>query len=154
MAVTRPYSSYQTTINTNQATYDGMTWADKTGLSGDASSTYRTSPTIDTGANFEINHHYVTVTWTGAGTVDIVLVHHISDDVDTAMADSKRISSIASVATGVQSALIAINRKTGAETRNRYGWLLVKETGTVTVTAIAHVYWSRENTIYNHEYTP
>lgn len=104
----------------------------------------RVSPVIDAPVGYELNHHRVTVNFTGTGSVALSLAHSRSGSLAKAIDKS-----------GEHSPFRAL--KSGRETRisspypsERFAWLILQTSGQVEVTEVRHSCWRGRGTLYGH----
>lgn len=103
---------------------------------------YRVSPVINFGRGRELNHHRVTVDYTGRGSVQVYLASHTGGQLASVLKGTPVFRTLSS---GVES------RFTSSLSAAGYAWVLVRTTGQVTVTGIKHVCWRGTGTLQGHE---
>ncbi|MFW6154319.1 MAG: prolyl oligopeptidase family serine peptidase [Planctomycetota bacterium] len=109
----------------------------------------RLSPMI-TADGDELNHHRVTVAWTGDGAVWVSVAHSRNEQWDRAI-DKKHLHSRWRKATrGEAVKVVSPNRG------ERFAWILLRTEGDVTIERVTHTCYRGEGTLYGHrpmEYT-
>jgi len=103
----------------------------------------RLSPMI-TAAGDELNHHRVTVTYTGSGTVKLSIAHLADEQWGKAIAKPAFHSRFQKVTSGKE---IRVNSKYKGE---RFAWLILHVEGDATVTSIRHTCYRGKRTLYGH----
>ncbi len=104
---------------------------------------YRHSPALKAEEGFELNHHRVTVRFTGGGTVEVTLVHSAKDDVRSAGRVRSRRRPARRVRSGEEVLFTSPYRG------ERFGWVLL-EAGSARIVEVRHVCWRGQGTLYGH----
>lgn len=104
----------------------------------------RISPVITYGVQWEMNHHYVQVDYTGTGQVRVALVHSSSNRLDIALKRKFFRSRFMAARSGKEVRIVSRYRQ------DRYAWLLIETKGTVRITRIRHRCWRGKGTAYGH----
>ena len=104
----------------------------------------RVSPALTVPVGEELNHHRLTVEFTGTGSVELGLVHSAGSNLDYALAKRYLRSRFRPVSSG-QEVIISSGRRC-----ERTAWLLLRSKGDVRITAVRHRCWRGKGTIYGH----
>ena len=103
---------------------------------------YRAGGVINFGRGQELNHHRVTVSYTGSGKVQV----YVASSTGAALAAAiKKAPSFRTVANGAEALFVSSSSGVG------YAWILMRTTGQVNVTGVRHVCWRGRGTLYGHE---
>ena len=103
----------------------------------------KVSPAINFGKGVELNHHYVTVVYSG-GSVELSLAHSNADKLDKALEKRHLHSRILPVKSGAETKFSSPYRGEG------YAWLIVRATGGAKITSVTHTCWRGKGTLYGH----
>ena len=103
----------------------------------------RVSPTINFGKGVELNHHRITVTYSG-GSVELSLGHSTSSKLAYAIKTDYRHSALRPVKSGVEKRILSSLK--GED----YAWLIVKTGGGARITGITHICWRGKGALYGH----
>ena len=103
----------------------------------------RVSPLINFGKGVELNHHRVTVTYSG-GSVELSLAHSRSSKLNTAIEKKHRHSTLRAVKSGVVTRIVASDKGENS------AWLIVRAVGGARITGITHTCWRGKGTLYGH----
>ena len=101
------------------------------------------SPTINFGKGVELNHHRVTVTYSG-GSVEMSLAHSTSSKLADAIEKKYLHSTLRGVKSGVATTIVSSYKGEG------YAWVIVKAAGAARITGITHTCWRGKGTLYGH----
>jgi len=97
---------------------------------------------FDAGAGNELMHHHVTVDWEGDGDVDVHIVHYDSDDYPTA-------KMVRHTTYKAQAHKVEVTHSSNRRSY-RYAWVVVRETGVTTISAVTNRYWVGIDTEFGH----
>ena len=103
----------------------------------------RVSPTISFGKGVELNHHRVTVTYSG-GSVELSLAHSRLSKLENAIGKRHLHSSLRPVKSGVVKKIVSSSRGEGS------AWVIVRATDAARITGITHTCWRGKGTLYGH----
>ena len=103
----------------------------------------RVSPMINFGKGVELNHHRVTVTYSG-GSVELSLAHSTSSKLADAIEKRHLHTTLRSVKSGVAT------RITSSHKGESCAWLIVRASGAAGITGITHTCWRGKGTLYGH----
>ena len=104
----------------------------------------RVSPGIKSPAGFEMNHHRVTVDFSGGGSVEISVAHSVRDNMNEAINEQRLHSRFRPVRSGEEI------RVTSRRRSERFAWVAVHTVGKVTIGRIRHVCRRGRGTIEGH----
>jgi len=102
------------------------------------------SPVLKVGREHELNHHRVTVTFTGTGSVEMSLGHYGGDKLDDVITKENLRSKFETLKSG-QEIPISSSYK-----QERCAWLFLRIAGQVKITDVRHTFWRGQDTIYGH----
>ncbi len=101
------------------------------------------SPMINFGKGVELNHHRVTVTYSG-GSVELSLAHSSSRKLETAIAKRHLHSRLRPVKSGVETKIASSYKG------EWYAWVIVRAVGGARITGADHTCWRGKGTLYGH----
>ena len=104
----------------------------------------RVSPPLKVPADYEINHHRVTVRFAGPGKVSLSLAHHAGDKLEAALAARHLHSRFETVTSGQEISIVSPYKG------QRYAWVVVHTTGQVRIASIRHTCTLARGTLYGH----
>jgi parallel beta-helix repeat protein len=95
-------------------------------------------------STYEINHHEITVNYTGTGTCKISLGHSSSNNVDNVAATYYLTSPFTQVSSGQMHSVVSPYKN------EHYSWLFIYIQGDVNIQSVDYEYWMGEGTLYGH----
>jgi len=101
------------------------------------------SPTINFGKGVELNHHRVTVTYTGS-SVELGLAHSTSSKLTDAIEKRHLHTTLRPVKSGTEKKIVSSNRG------ESYAWLIVRTADTARIKTVTHTCWRGRGTLYGH----
>jgi hypothetical protein len=146
MAITRPYTEIA------ERTY---TIADPSGSWGtgwQTSGSYHIAPVIDAGDGNEVNWHRFTATWTGGGTVQVLVARSAYPSPSDADKVGTLAVNVGSVTSGQE--YVQPCGPTSAAMEMRYAWPIFVTSGTVTGLSVSWTCAKFTSTIQGHEVGP
>jgi poly(3-hydroxybutyrate) depolymerase len=93
---------------------------------------------------YEVNHHRLTVHYTGSGSVQVSLAHSSREDLNEAITKAHLHSRLRKVASGK-----AVTVPSGFR-GERCAWLIVRTEGEVRVQGVDYSFWRGRDTLYGH----
>jgi len=104
----------------------------------------RVSPALSAASGYELNHHRVTVVYTGRGSVRVSLLHAKSADIQAAL--NNKHNQIGPRAIGNRKESSFFTTAPG----ERFAWVAIQTTGDAKLVAVRHICWRGRGTIYGH----
>ncbi len=101
------------------------------------------SPPINFGKDVELNHHRITVTYSG-GSVDLSLAHSASSKLDDALKKRHLHSSLRPVKNRTETKIISSSRG------EKFAWVVLRASGGARITRVSHTCWRGAGTLYGH----
>ena len=135
----KPFNT-PTTIYTNFSN-----WTNYSGLFESKQNQFFMSPIIDAGSNNEMQHHWITVNYSGTGKVKVSIGHYSGTGLTPMMNLSYQHTTLTTITSGVELYTKSQYRK------ERYAWVILNITGNVTLNSITHTRSLGINTAYGHE---
>jgi len=105
---------------------------------------FRASACMEQPRGYEVNHHRLTVRYSGSGSVELSVAHSTTNDLKEALTKAALHSRPAKRASG---ATLTVR---SSLPRERCAWLLIRTEGPVTVESIDYVFWRGRQTVYGH----
>ena len=102
------------------------------------------SPLLQVGPGEELNHHRVTVTFSGSGSVRASIAHSTSSDLNKTLANTSAYRPLRKTSSGAE--LLITTPYKG----ERYAWLLLQADGDVRISHVRHTCWRGKDTLYGH----
>jgi len=106
--------------------------------------TCRVSPALSAGPRDELGHHRLVVTYTGDGTVEASIAHGPKDALASVLGNRSLCRPPRKVASGRE--LTVASRYKG----ERFGWVVLRTVGDVTISRVRHTAWRGKGTLYGH----
>ena len=103
----------------------------------------RVSPMINFGKGVELNHHRVTVAYSG-GSVELSLAHSASNKLADAIEKKHLHSKLRPVKSGVETTIVSSSRGEG------FAWLSVRAVDGAKITGLTHTCWRGKGALYGH----
>ena len=104
--------------------------------------TCRVSPPLEYRPGCEVNHHRVTVTFTGSGTVELSVAHYSKNDLQEALTNRALHSRFVQMQSDAQR--LVSSRYRG----ERFVWLILNTSADVTISKIQHTCWRGTGTLF------
>ena len=104
----------------------------------------RVSPTVAMPSGYEVNHHRVTVSFDGAGKVELSVAHHTKDRLDEAIESKSLHTPFQSLKSGQE---VVVSSSYKAECCS---WLMVRTAGDVKITGVRDSFWRGKGTVFGH----
>jgi len=136
----RPGAEFRGDVTMNFSATSFLSWPQ--GMIGDKYC--RLSPTIKSPPGYEMNHHRVTINFTGVGSVQLSVLHSTKNDLNEAANKEYLHSRFRPVESGREITVAS------GERAERFAWLAVQTIDQVKVDGIRHVSWKGKNTLYGH----
>ncbi|MBT3198985.1 MAG: hypothetical protein HN350_03625 [Phycisphaerales bacterium] len=101
------------------------------------------SPMINFGKGVELNHHRITVTYSG-GSVDLSLAHSAAGKLAQAIEKPHLHSKLRAVKSGVEQEIVSPYRG------EKYAWIILRASDRAKITSVVHTCWKGKGTLYGH----
>jgi poly(3-hydroxybutyrate) depolymerase len=103
----------------------------------------RVSPMINFGKGIELNHHRITVTYSG-GSVELSLGHSSSNKLATVIEKKYLHRKLLPVKSGIETKIVSPYKG------EKFAWVIVRPIGGAKITGITHTCWKGKDTLYGH----
>ena len=104
----------------------------------------RVSPVTDFGRGSEVNHHRVAVVYSGAGPVELSLIHGQTGNLTKVLANKRSRTRFIPMKSRAAKDIFSVYKG------ERFIWLAVTESGDAKIRAIGHVCLRGQKTLYGH----
>jgi poly(3-hydroxybutyrate) depolymerase len=101
------------------------------------------SPPINFGKDVELNHHRITVIYSG-GSVDLSLAHSTSSKLDDALKKRHLHSSLRPIKSRVETKITTSYRG------SKFAWVVLRASGGARITSVWHTCWRGSGTLFGH----